>query len=52
MTQYSVYFEGGLVIEAESHEIVDDSLIFYDEMRQEKMKLPLAAIDTYDIIED
>lgn len=52
MTQFSVFFEGGLVIEAESHEMTDDALIFYDELGQETMKIPRAAIYTYTILED
>lgn len=52
MKRYSVAFEGGLVVEAESHEETDESLVFYDEQGQETMKIPLSTIDTYTIIED
>lgn len=47
MKRYSVAFEGGLVVEAESHEMTSDALIFYDEAGQETMRVPASAIDTY-----
>ncbi len=47
MKRYSVIFDGGLVVQAASHEMTDDALIFYDETGLEIMKIPASAIDTY-----
>jgi len=52
LKQYTVYFEGGLVVSAEHHMMTDDALVFYDEQGQETMRIPAAAIDTYIIHED
>lgn len=52
MKQYTVYFEGGLVVSAEHHMMTDDALVFYDEQGQETMRIPADAIDTYIIHED
>ena len=52
MKQYTIYFEGGLVVSADHHEMMDDALVFFDEQGQETMRIPADAIDTYIIHED